>query len=568
MRARSEWTLREKIGQMVMCGFDGMVPTDGIRELIREYRVGGIIYFRRNVGRPEEIAGLSAELRRLAAEVSDVPLWIAVDQEGGMVARIDRGVALMPGNMAIGATRDVGLAYETAHVSALELRQMGINVNLAPCLDVNNNPANPVIGVRSFGERPELVAELGAAAVSGYQDAGVVACAKHFPGHGDTAADSHLELPLIPHDRERLDAVELMPFRAAIEAGVDAIMTAHVRFPAYEDSDLSATISSRILTGLLRERLGFEGVIFTDCLEMKAITDTVGVGAGAVLAVKAGADVVLVSHQLERQRTALDALYQAVVDGEISEERIDASVRRILAVKEKRAAIGGVGQKLADDAGLAERASGAESSADTAGGFGRSAALASIGSEPHLALARRVSEQSVTLVKNSDQVLPLRRDVSTLVLWPEVRQSTETEEIIKQNVTLGSALARYITRVKELKMSTLPTAEEVQELVQAAKASAYPQIVVGTYNAAFAPGQRELVNRLLELAGVNVIVAALRNPYDLLEFPKVPVYLACYENRPMMMEALAKVLVGQITAVGRLPVTISEQYPYGHAAYS
>jgi beta-N-acetylhexosaminidase len=533
-RDLSEWTLREKIGQMVMCGFDGKQPTDGIRMLIREYRIGGIIYFRRNVGTAEETASLSAALQEAAADVSDVPLWIAVDQEGGMVARIDRDVAVMPGNMALGAARDAGLAYETALASARDLRRMGINFNLAPCLDVNNNPANPVIGVRSYGERPELVAKLGSAAIRGYQAGGVAACAKHFPGHGDTVADSHLELPVVPHDPRRLDRVELAPFRAAVEAGVDAVMTAHVRFPAHEDRAIPATLSPRILTGLLRERLGFSGMIVTDCLEMKAISDTVGVGRGAVMAVKAGADLVLVSHRLDRQLKALEALHDAVLSGEIGMERIDDAVRRILAAKRRRI----MAAPAAPAAG-----SGVPEAWD---------------------VARRACERAVTVVKNECGALPLRRELPVLAVWPEVRRSTEVDEALRPAVTLGKALETRGFRAREIVIGSEPARDEWMAVVEEARGGGYRQIVVGTYNAAFAPGQRELVKALMDSTDGSVVAVALRNPYDLLQFPDVPAFVACYENRPLMMEALAAVLAGDRPAAGRLPVTLSDAYPFGH----
>lgn len=533
-RDLSEWTLREKIGQMVMCGFDGKQPTDGIRMLIREYRIGGIIYFRRNVGTAEETASLSAALQEAAADVSDVPLWIAVDQEGGMVARIDRDVAVMPGNMALGAARDAGLAYETALASARDLRRMGINFNLAPCLDVNNNPANPVIGVRSYGERPELVAKLGSAAIRGYQAGGVAACAKHFPGHGDTVADSHLELPVVPHDPRRLDRVELAPFRAAVEAGVDAVMTAHVRFPAHEDRAIPATLSPRILTGLLRERLGFSGMIVTDCLEMKAISDTVGIGRGAVMAVKAGADLVLVSHRLDRQLKALEALHDAVLSGEIGMERIDDAVRRILAAKRRRI----MAAPAAPAAG-----SGVPEAWD---------------------VARRACERAVTVVKNECGALPLRRELPVLAVWPEVRRSTEVDEALRPAVTLGKALETRGFRAREIVIGSEPARDEWMAVVEEARGGGYRQIVVGTYNAAFAPGQRELVKALMDSTDGSVVAVALRNPYDLLQFPDVPAFVACYENRPLMMEALAAVLAGDRPAAGRLPVTLSDAYPFGH----
>jgi beta-N-acetylhexosaminidase len=551
------WSLRDKIGQMVMAGFDGKAPTEDVKSLIRERKLGNVIYFRRNAGSAAEVARLSAALHELAAEATKAPLWIAVDQEGGMVARLDQGVTVMPGHMALGATRSARWAFETARATGAQLARLGVNLNFAPCLDVNNNPANPVIGVRSFGQRPELVAELGVAAIRGYREAGVVACAKHFPGHGDTVADSHRELPVVPHDRKRLEAVELLPFRVAVAAGVDAIMTAHVRFPAYEPDGVPATLSPRILRGLLRDEWGYDGVVFTDCLEMKAIADTVGVARGAVMAVQAGADVVLVSHTPALQKAALDALYEAVVAGEIAEERIDESVRRIVALKAKQPALFFSADHLDSGAGQDDFGAGLT------------------------ALAREVCRRSVTLVRNECGALPLRRDVPVIVVWPEVRVGSEVDEAVARDLTLGRALAPYIGKVKECRIGTVPGEEEIRETlaeigktleeIRERAADRQPpgdgellQVVVGTYNATFAAGQIELVKRLLACDGVKVTVAALRNPYDWLAFPDVHAYVACYENTPCMMEALAEVLVGETEARGRLPVTLSERYPFGH----
>ncbi len=523
----ASWSLKAKIGQLVMCGFDGMAPTEGILGLIEEYALGGIIYFRRNVGTAQETAELSARLREAAGRVTDVPLWIAVDQEGGTVARIDRDITVMPGNMALGAAREPFYAYDTAHASGSDLLRMGINLNLAPCLDVNCNALNPVIGVRSYGERPELVGELGTAAIRGFQEAGVSACAKHFPGHGDTDTDSHRELPIVPHGRERLREIELAPFRQAIEQGVDAIMTAHVLFPAYDDSGVPATISEPILGGLLRRELGYDGILMTDCLEMNAISETVGIGRGAVMAVKAGADVVLVSHRLDRQREALEALVAAAESGELEEARIDESVRRIVQLKQRRV---------------------------------KAAAMAA--AEQAAAAAREAYARSVTLVKQDAGVLPLKRDMPTLAIWPEVRIGTEVDEVIEQELTLGKAIGRYVVEVKELIIGIEPTADEIAAVLLAAAGKR--QIVVGTYNAAFSPGQTSLVEALMRSGSSTVIVAALRNPYDLLAFPDVHAYAACYENRPLALEALAAVLAGEMPAQGRLPVSLGDQYPYGH----
>ncbi|MEC0212799.1 beta-N-acetylhexosaminidase, partial [Paenibacillus ehimensis] len=330
-----ELTLRQKIGQMLMCGFHGTEPSEDIERLIREKHLGGIIYFRRNLTEPAQVAKLSASLQQLALAHGGVPLLIAIDQEGGMVMRIDQGVTPIPGSMALGATGDAEAAYEAAKVTGSELKAMGINMNFAPCLDINNNPLNPVIGVRSYGGDAETVGRLGTAAVRGYQEAGIAATVKHFPGHGDTGEDSHTALPVVPHPRERLDRLELAPFRRAAELGVDAVMTAHVLFPAVEPERLPATLSSRVIDGLLRQELGYDGVVVTDCLEMNAIAEHYGIAEGAVMAVEAGADLVLVSHRIERQQTALDALVQAVESGRIREERIDRSVERLLALKSR-----------------------------------------------------------------------------------------------------------------------------------------------------------------------------------------------------------------------------------------
>ncbi len=530
-------TLREQIGQMVMCGFSGKTPTEELLRLIREYRLGNVIYFRDNIGTPEEVRQLSVTLQEASRLAGNGPLWIAVDQEGGMVARIDRQVALLPGNMALGAAGSPDLVYETARISGVELRSLGINLNFAPCVDVNNNKANPVIGVRSYGEDAGVVGLMGARAVQGYQDAGISACPKHFPGHGDTTADSHLELPTVPHDLERLRQVELPPFRSAIEAGADVVMTAHVQFPAYDASGLPATLSAAVLNGLLREELGFGGVIATDCLEMKAISGTVGVGRGAVMAVKAGADLVLVSHTPELQLEALETIYQAVLSGELHRERIAESARRIQEAKVRREESW---QRLIREQGIPE-----------------------VGNSEHMKVAAGAAERAVTLVKVAGEGgFPLDAAAPTLVIWPRVEARTDVDEAIRQEITLGKALAPYLADVQELSVSLAPDDAEIEAVLAAAR-SGRLQLVAGTYNAAFNPGQVRLVQALLELPGAKVTAVALRSPYDLLSFAAVQTYVACYENRPLMLQAAAKVLTGRLPASGKLPVTLSADYPAG-----
>lgn len=339
MKLLNDLTLEQKVGQLLMCGFHGQQADEQITRLIREYHVGGVIYFRRNVESVDQLTRLSAELQDMAAEAGALPLMISVDQEGGMVARIDKeGMTQVPGNMALGATGNPEYTLECAQILGRELKSIGIDMNLAPVVDVNNNPLNPVIGVRSYGEHAESVATHGVAAITGYQSQGIAATAKHFPGHGDTAVDSHLGMVTVPHDRNRLEQMELLPFRKAIEAGVDAIMTAHVMFPSIEPEPIPATLSHKVLTGLLREEMGFEGIIITDCLEMHAISKPYGVAEAAVRAVEAGADLILVSHTLQDQVAALEAIVKAVRTGRISEEVIHQAVERIMTWKKSAAA--------------------------------------------------------------------------------------------------------------------------------------------------------------------------------------------------------------------------------------
>ncbi len=333
-RAR-DLSIEERVGQVFMVGFSGTSPEDAA-PAIRDLKAGGIIYFARNVGTVEETAALSAALQDMAVQVSakNLPLLISIDQEGGLVSRLTKGLPGMPGPAALGATGDPGLTEEVSRAIGIQLRAAGINMNLAPVLDVNDNPANPVIGVRSFGGDPDVVVPHGCAAVRGYLSSGVCPVGKHFPGHGNTSVDSHLDLPVLDHGIERLEEVELAPFRAAVAEGLPAIMTAHIVFKALDPKN-PATMSAAVLNGLLREKIGFRGLILTDCMEMQAVARYPGTVEASLLAFKAGADLLLISHTLALQEKAYYALLSAVRSGEIGEERLNSSVNRILDLKRK-----------------------------------------------------------------------------------------------------------------------------------------------------------------------------------------------------------------------------------------
>ncbi|WP_336788046.1 glycoside hydrolase family 3 protein [Paenibacillus sp. MMO-177] len=522
------WSLREKVGQLFVFGFHGYEPTEEIASLIEKYGIGGTIYFGRNVRNAKQVHQLSGSLKDIAGRAGRPNMLVAIDQEGGMVARIVDGVTLMPGNMALGATGSAEGAGETARVCGEELRLLGVTMNYAPCLDVNNNPDNPVINVRSYGDRPQIVSELGKAALLGYQASKVAATVKHFPGHGDTSVDSHHDLPVLPHSRERLDAIELAPFRAAIAAGTAAIMTAHVCLPALDPSGKPSTLSEPVLTGLLRKELGYKGVIVTDCLEMDAIDKFYGPANGAVQAIQAGADMVLVSHTYEKQVAALEAVVAAVENGELSEERINESLARVMQLKQDYeidaplAAWEEVEQKLATSA--------------------------------NQSVARRWSEASATLVKNEAPLLPLRREGRTLVLWPDIKPVSVADEMLSNDGTLGDYLKNRLDQVEERSMSGSDPLAGVET---------FEQIVVVTYDATKHPIEREIARQVIKLAGDRTVAVSVRNPLDLKVYPDVKAYLAVYECRPLALESAAKVLTGELKPTGSLPLELSAEYPFG-----
>ncbi|HEV7299131.1 MAG TPA: beta-N-acetylhexosaminidase [Tepidisphaeraceae bacterium] len=318
------------IARMFVVGFDGHHITDDVRRLI-DRGIGGVILFTRNVESPVRLNALCAELKGLA---NGRPLFIAIDQEGGRVARLRDGFTPIPSMRQLGATGDATLARRAGEVLGRELRAVNIDVNFAPVLDVDTNPANPVIGSRSFGATAALVSEMGTALIAGLQSAGVAASAKHFPGHGDTSQDSHLDLPRLPHDLERLEAVELAPFAAAVRAGVASIMSAHVLFEAI-DPEYPATMSAPVLQGILRDRFGYDGVVFSDCLQMNAIAEHYGVEQAVIRGMNAGVDSFLICHHANVQIEGIEALVKAVKDGRVSQARIAQANRRIDAMCER-----------------------------------------------------------------------------------------------------------------------------------------------------------------------------------------------------------------------------------------
>jgi beta-N-acetylhexosaminidase len=490
---------RLSVGSLIMAGFPGLEAPPDFLERVRTGRVGGAVLFGRNVESPAQVKALTTSLQDAARAGGQPPLLIGIDHEGGNVQRLRTGVTRLPSQMAVASSGRLDLAADLYRQAARELRAMGINMNFAPVLDVNNNPSNPVIGTRAFSHRPEEVVRFGIAAIQAWQEGGVIACGKHFPGHGDTAEDSHLTLPLVPHDRDRLDAVELLPFREAIAAGLRAIMTAHVQFPAIEPNGLPATLSRRVLTGLMREELGFSGIIATDSLEMQAIQKTAGTVAGAVAAVLAGADLCLISHTAAFIAETFDALDEAVRHGGIPVHRVEDALRRLEAVRS---------------------------------GLGPDAPPPS----PAPALEAALFGQAVHQAGEA-QNLPLR-EPARLVSFRAPSQ-TEAEDLPSRAGAFVAGLAALGLVAEHHQLPTNPDSTAINGVLGGDER--LPLVVVWDRAWRF-PGQRALVERAVD--NRTVYVVALTSPFDLQSLPPGVVGLTAFDPTESAQAALAEALAG------------------------
>lgn len=535
-------TLREKVGQLVMPFVLGNFAPEGtethnrIVEVIEQHGVGGLIM---SVGSPSEVAVKLNDLQ----EHSKYPLLVAADLETGAGFRF-RGAVHIPTNialggatafpslMAFGATGDPRYAYELGRITALEARAMGVHVPFAPVLDVNNNPNNPIINIRSFGEDPQAVAELGASFVRGIQDNGAMATGKHFPGHGDTEVDSHLALPVIRVKRERMDAVELVPFRAAIAAGMEGIMTAHIAVPEIT-GDLPSTLSGRVLTDLLRSDLGFKGLIFTDAMDMAAVDRLFPRGEASVRAVLAGADVILMPRDVGQ---AIDALVRAVRSGRLTESRVDTSVAKLLAMKERF--------------GLPER---------------RTVPLDEIprivGVPEHTEMAQEVANRSITLLRNERDLLPLVGTRRARVMSVSFRS--------RGNVLAGryfdARLRQTYPRLGTTQVDQNTNAEAYEDLLSRAGRS---NLVVVSIYSNFA-GRVELPDETIEFVNelarrrITHVVVSFGGPYLIADFPDAQAFMVAWSSSQVSQQAAAVSLFGGIEIRGRSPTSMQPYFALG-----
>ncbi|MFD4374767.1 glycoside hydrolase family 3 protein [Streptomyces sp. NPDC058486] len=537
-------SLEEKVGQVFVSrvyGHSATAPDQadvdanlrelGVRtaaELVERYHLGGIIYFAwaHNTRDPQQIAALSNGLQTAAlAGGTPIPLLISTDQEHGIVCRVGEPATLLPGAMALGAGGSPADTRKAARIAGSELAALGIRQNYAPVADVNVNPGNPVIGVRSLGSDPRAVSGLVTAQIRGYQGAGVAATAKHFPGHGDTAVDSHYGLPVITHTREQWAELDAPPFRAAIAAGIDAIMTAHLVVPALDPSEDPATLSYPILTGVLREQLGYDGVVVTDALDMQGVRTKYGDDRVPVLALKAGVDQLLNPPKLD---VAWNAVLGAVRSGELTEERLDESILRILRLKARR--------------GLFSDPYTTRKDVD-----------ATVGTPRHLAEADRIAERTTTLLVNEDGFLPLSPASHGNVLVVGADPASPSGTTGPPTATLAGALRELGFTATALSTGITPTAARIDEAVAAAEGR--DVIVVGTYNLSATSPQRTLVARLVA-TGVPVVTVAIRNPYDVARTSGQRAALAAYSWTDVELRAAVRVLAGRARPRGRLPVPV------------
>ena len=540
-------TLRQKIGQLIMPWVlgdfapEGSPSHDRILEYIEDQGIGGVIM---SVGSPTEVA---AKLNDFQAH-SNIPLLVAADLETGAGFRM-RGAVQMPGTielggatdfpslMAVGATADPQLAYEMGRITAREARGVGIHIPFAPVLDVNNNPDNPIINVRSFGENPEDVADLGAAFVRGVQEHGAIATGKHFPGHGDTETDSHLGLPVIPHSRARMDSVEMFPFRHAIEAGMGAVMTAHISVPSLDGGvGDPATLSSAVLTDLLRDEMEFDGLLFTDAMDMSAISRGFGAEEASVRAIEAGADVILMPPSVER---AVEGIAAAVESGRIEASRIDASVRRILETK-KQMGLDRDRTVQIDQIGQV------------------------VGIPAHTQVAAEIAERSITLLHNGGNLLPLLGTRSARVMSVSFRRTSDVLAGRYFNTRLRQTYPRLTTA--GLDVNSGPALYE--DLLRQARQQAL--VILSTYVTAFSQsGSLALPEEVVDFAGqlteigVPHIVISFGNPYLITELPDVRAYMLAWSGSEVSQTAAAQALFGDIEISGRVPTRIPPLYEIG-----
>ncbi len=516
-------SVAERAGQVMSIAFHGRTITPGLEAMIRQRHVGGVILFSENFDDAASVKRLVADLQKIASDSKTVPLFISIDQEGGAVVRLARGATILPGQMALAATPDPSDSVrKSAAITARDLHACGVNFELAPDADVNNEPRNPIILNRSFGSDPQRVAALVRVAVQAFGEAKLLCCAKHFPGHGATTTDSHTGLPLLDVDRARLDAVELAPFRAAIAANVPAIMSAHIRIPALDPrDDIPITLSPQVMTDLVRTQLGFTGLLVTDDLEMGALTQTRTESQAGYDAFAAGADYLLFRFDESAQVDAHAKLVAGMSSGALALSRADASLRRILAIKDRFGILDGA------------------------------APSGTAGSDADRATADELARASITVLSSAG--LPLRGRIFA------VSPVNADIAIVTDQPSLGQVLAQRLPNVATQTITLSPNQVDIDRAVASARTA--DVVVMGAADLFSYPQQAALAKALQTVK--PTVLVSLRSPYDVLSAPAVGGYVCAYTGREPTLRALADVLSGARAPTGTLPVDIPGLYRIG-----
>ncbi len=527
-------TLREKIGQMVVVGMSGEFTNTTsekfavLRRHIEENKLGGFIISR---GEANSIAAQTNELQK----ISKVPLFFAADYERGLRMQLRTGTPFTT-NMGVGAAGDVQAAYRQGKIIAEEMRAIGVNWLFAPVADINNNPDNPVINIRSFGANPEKVGEFASALAKGVRDGGALATLKHFPGHGDTATDSHIGLAKISANKTQLEAVELVPFRAAISGGVDSVMTAHLAVPNVTGDDVPSTLNPKISNDILRNELGFKGIITTDSMEMGAIKKNYSDEKSAVLAVKAGADVVLLPNDAKK---AIDTIEAAVKNGELSEARIDESVRRLLSAKYR---LGLADNRFVDLAKVNQ----------------------TVEKPENVREANATAEKSITLLRNQNEMLPMTIDKANKTLFVVIAADDDAVE----GIALIPEIQKRASKAKTVRLDPRSTVEEYKKVLD--DAANFDAIVLAPFvkraalkgTVALPENQTNFVKQIIALKK-PVAVIAFGSPYLIRQFPEVQNYVVTYAIEEVAQNAAARTIFGEVPFSGKLPVGVPGIFEIG-----
>lgn len=528
------WSIKEKIGQMFIIAFGGEEMSTDLEKAIVDLNVGGVILFQRNLRDVKKVVQLIKDIQQTAIDHERPPLWISIDQEGGGIAYLWDGMIISPGNMLISASGNEKHAYDASYIMGLQLKQIGFNMNFAPVIDINNNPKNPVIGARSYSESAEVVSRLGQQSVQGYHDAGILAVGKHFPGHGDTAFDSHLSLPKVDKDLKELEQFELIPFIENFKRGMEAIMTAHIIYPAL-DLEYPATLSAFFLKRLLRDKYQFDGLIITDSMEMHAISKYFGREAGSVKAAQAGADIILAcGKDVASQQVMIEAVEKAVLTGEIDEVIIDTAVDRILKFKDKWINSSIFDKKEIDYSFLKQ--------------------------ESFHKTMDNIALDGITLQFDRDRLVPLPKKAKIKVIsqttYNDENYIGDRKSIVHKVFSEDRYELNYITRAN-------PTSSEIEQISESVKPQ---QDVVLLINE-----RRELDRTWLNLyekikeKTVRVIVVSLWNPQIVASFPEdLSTYITTYSYTDHAIKQLKCLLEGQQAFKGKSPVRLLEKESISH----